>query len=159
MSAADTLRFSAELRPHRSLDRRGLVLVMGLLGGLNLLVGLSFAVLGAWPVTGFCGLDMALLGLAFYFSCRAARDREVLVLTDDLLVVRRTIGGRTAEWRFQPYWVRLRQDDETLEAPHSLTLSSHGATLAIGRFLSPVERCNLARDLDAALARHRAAPG
>ena len=82
-----------------------------------------------------------------------------LALSDAALVVRRITGSRTAEWRFQPYWVRLGHADETLEAPNSLTLSSHGTTLAIGRFLSPPERRSLARELDVALSRHRSAPG
>lgn len=159
MSATSPVHFSAELRPHRSLNRRGLVLVMSLVLGINLVVGIAFGLVGAWPVAGFCGLDVVLIGLAFHFSYRAARDREHLLLSDAALVVRRITAGRVAEWQFHPYWVRLRHDDEALEAPNSLTLSSHGTTLAIGRFLSPPERRSLALDLNVALSRHRSAPG
>jgi uncharacterized membrane protein len=62
--------------------------------------------------------------------------------------------GQTRRWVFQPYWVRVQMDDPP--RPESrLTLSSHGRSLAIGSFLTPEERLDVARALSAALAASR----
>ena len=38
---------------------------MAVIGGINLAAGMVFYVLGAWPVVGFMGLDVALVWWAF----------------------------------------------------------------------------------------------
>jgi uncharacterized membrane protein len=149
--------FDVVLQPHRSLNRRGLAWILGLVGAVSLVVSIGFAAIGAWPVSGFFGLDVLLLCLAFRWSFASARDRECLRLTDDALIVRRETRGRAREWRFNPYWVRLLHETGH-DGSDTLTLRSHGATLAIARFLSPPQRRDLAVALDAALRRHRAAP-
>ncbi len=53
------LYFDAWLRPHRSLTRRGLALVLALAAVPSFGLGLVFLSLGAWPVTGFLVLDVS----------------------------------------------------------------------------------------------------
>src|SRR5207245_10035035 len=72
--------FERVLLPHRSLPPRGFHLLMLLLGLLSLAVGIGFVAIGAWPVCGFFGLDVAALYLAFRLSYRSARRREILRL-------------------------------------------------------------------------------
>ena len=100
---------------------------------------------------GFFGLDIALLYLAFRLSYRSGRLREAH--TRD----RRRGGGpahrpngRTTEWRFNPYWLRIALD-EPVEHHSQITLSSHGRSLVIGAYLAPEERASLVRALRAAL--------
>ena len=57
--------FDATLRPNRSLDRRGFVLLLSLMTALNLVVALNFVRAGGWPILPFLGLDIAGLILAF----------------------------------------------------------------------------------------------
>ncbi len=71
MSAA--LYFDAWLRPHRSLTRRGLALVLALAAIPGFVMAIVFMSLGAWPVSGFLGLDVVLLYGAFRLNNRAAR--------------------------------------------------------------------------------------
>ena len=61
-----TLYFEAELHPHRSLSRKGLLLVLGgmMLGSLYVTTLMYF--LGAWPVIGFNGADIALAIFLFW---------------------------------------------------------------------------------------------
>ena len=58
----ETVRFSTLLRPHRSLSANGFKWLIRVLLLANLLVALPMYFLGAWPVAGFCGLDVALSG-------------------------------------------------------------------------------------------------
>jgi uncharacterized membrane protein len=48
------------LRPHRSLSPTGFWILMGVLAGVSFSAGTVFWLLGAWPVIGFMGLDVAL---------------------------------------------------------------------------------------------------
>jgi uncharacterized membrane protein len=150
--------FDAWLRPHRSLTRQGLAVVLALATIPSFGLGVFFLSLGAWPVTGFLGLDVALLWLAFRLNNRAARECERVQLSDtELTVDRHSIDGRAERWSFQPNWLRIAMDDPP--RPESrLTLSTHGRSLVIGQFLPPAERLEVADALRDALRRWRA-PG
>lgn len=149
------LAFEAELRPHRSLSPLGFRLLMAAVAAPCLVAGLIFLSVGAWPVFGFLGLDVALLYLAFRLNYRSGRLVETVSLSgDELIVTRRFPDGRLREWRFAPYWVRV-----TLESPHRhdsrLALSSHGRHVVLGAFLTAEERLEFASALRDALARWR----
>ena len=118
MSAGTDVFFERVLLPHRSLQPRGFHILMLLLGFVSLAVGIGFVSIGAWPVCGFFGLDVALIYLAFRLSYRSARQREILRLADDAFTVERVdIYGERRVWQFQPFWLRVI----LLERPDSRT--------------------------------------
>ena len=150
--------FDAVLTPHRSLPRAGFLVLIGVFAALSVAVGLFFFLLGAWPVIGFCGLEVVALYVAFRLSYRSGRLREELRLSAERLTVRRFApSGTMREWRFQPFWLRVDIDDPPANDSR-LTLSSHGRSLAVGSFLTAPERFDLAQALRAALARLRGRP-
>ena len=143
------------LMPHRSLSPAGFWLLMALISGVSFVSGMYFMLKGAWPVTGYFGLDVMLIYLAFKASYRSARLHETVKLTEQALVVERVSpSGRRARWTFQPYWLRVQMDDPP-EHDSQLTLTSHGRSLVIGSFLSPDERLMVAEALKDALERCR----
>jgi uncharacterized membrane protein len=147
------LVFDADLRPHRSLSPRGFVILMAAVAGVSFVGGMVYLLLGAWPVFVFLGLDVLLLWWAFRLNFRSAKTVETLRLSTDALIVRRvTPNGTAQEWRFQPYWLRVRLEQPTPEESR-LVLTSHGRSLPIGTFLSTEERVELAGALKDALAR------
>ncbi len=157
MSATTGVFFERVLLPHRSLPPRGFHLLMLLLGLLSLIVGIVFVALGAWPIVGFFGLDVAALYLAFRLSYRSARRREVLRLAgEDFTVERIDIYGERRLWRFQPFWLRIVLEERADES-NRLLIASHGRSLVIGDFLAAPMRRELAASLRAALSRWRAA--
>jgi uncharacterized membrane protein len=146
------------LRPHRSLPPSGFRLMMLLLGLVSLVCSLGFVLIGAWPVCGFFGLDVLLIYLAFRASYRSGRARETVRLAgDDVTVEKVSVRGELRFWRMQAFWLKVRLI-ENGDDSNRLLLTSHGRTLAIGGFLSPPERRDLAGELDAALRRWRAVP-
>jgi len=154
---SEGLFFERVLLPHRSLPPRGFHLLMLLLGLLSLAVGIGFVALGAWPVCGFFGLDVAALYLAFRLSYRSARQREVVRLAgDDFTVERVDIYGERALWRFQPFWLRIILE-ERADRSNRLVVASHGKSLVIADFLGAPMRRELAHSLRAALKAWRAA--
>ena len=152
---ADPL-FDAVLTPHRSLGPLGFRLLIGALAAVSLAAGLAFALQGAWPVMGFFGLDVLLVYWAFKANYRSGGLYETVRLTRDRLDIRRVASdGDMRRWSFQPYWLRVDLRDAA-DHHSRLVLSSRGERVAIGSFLAPEERAELAAALDAALARLRA---
>jgi uncharacterized membrane protein len=147
--------FDAVLHPHRSLGRRGFLVLMACLGSVALALGSAFLLIGAWPVFGLLGLDVALVWLAFRINYGQARLYERVRLTERALTVQRVDHrGRGRIWQFQPHWLRVSMDDPP-EHDSQIRLSSHGRQVIVGSFLSPEERLDFARALDAALDRLR----
>lgn len=150
------LRFDAVLAPHRSLSGRGFLVLMAVVVAVNFAAGMLFLLKGAWPVFGFCGLDVALVYWAFRTNYRAARAHETVQLSDEELRIRRVDAkGRARGWSFQPYWVRLEEvayPDETKD----IYVVSHGRALEVAHCLSQPERLDFARALGGALARLKA---
>ncbi len=148
--------FDVLLHPHRSLGRRGFVILMSLLAALSLAVSLPFLLHGAWPVAAFSGLAVTVVYLCFKRNYRAGRAVETVRLDDAELVVSRTLpDGPTERWRFQPFWLRVAVE-RPLRPDSRLYLSSHGRRVAVGNFLTLQERLDLADALKAALSRWRA---
>jgi uncharacterized membrane protein len=147
-------KFSLILRPNRSLSQRGFLWLMALFGGASFALGIYFWSLGAWPVFGFFGLDVALLYFFFRLNYRYARRYETLAMRDGNLIFGQVSAtGLSREWSFDPYWVRLKlerigQDGEDIG---NLILSSHGKYVSVGAFLSPEERAELAARLQLSL--------
>ncbi len=155
-AVAQAVHFNATLVPHRSLSRRGFRLLITVLLVANLLIGLPIYLLGAWPVIGFMGLDIALVIVLFRLNYKSGRLTETLTLTDDALIVTRIDPeGLVEESRLDAYWLRVEMDDPP-EHESRLTLISRGNRLVVGRFLTPDERLEVAKALRTALARVKA---
>ena len=150
--------FERVLLPHRSLPPRGFRLLMLFLGLVSLAIGVGFVSVGAWPVFGFFGLDVAAVYLAFRLNYRSARRRERLRLAGDAFTVERlSVRGHRLTWRFQPFWLRVVLEERDPDW-NRLYLASHGRVLAIGDFLPPTARRELAQALREALVRWRQTP-
>lgn len=153
----ETLFFDAWLHPHRSLGRKGFIVMMVVVSTFSASMSLWFFQHGAWPVPGFCGLDVLGLYWAFRTSYRRARLAEAIQLDQDNLTVRRFLpGGKVQMWRFEPYWVRVQMDDPP-QPESQFALSSHGRRLVLGSYLTPDERLEVAQGLRDALRRREGA--
>ena len=154
MDAGNSKPWQAILTPHRSLSKQGFLAVMGLVIGINLVVGGVFTAMGAWPVAGFAGLDVLIVWWAFRANFADARQLERISITDHELVFDRVREKEPPEQRrFVRRWVRVELDeDHERELIGELSLVSGQTRLAIGGFLAPEERKTLARALRQALA-------
>jgi uncharacterized membrane protein len=151
--------FSAVLTPHRSLSRGGFIVLMLVLGGISFATGMVFLLAGAWPVFGFCGLDVLLVYLAFQVSYRRAKAYEQVTVTPSELTVRKVSHhGRISEWTLNPLWVRLDRVVHAEFGIERLFLVSHGRRLAIAGFLGPDEKASFALALSAALGEAKRGP-
>jgi uncharacterized membrane protein len=143
------------LLPHRSLPPRGFHLLMLTLSLISLAVGIGFVSIGAWPVIGFFGLDVALVYVAFRLNYRSARRSETIRLAGDAFTVEQvSVRGERRMWRFQPFWLRVILEERGDEW-NRLLVASHGRSLMIGDIVTPAARRELAASIREALKRWR----
>ena len=151
--------FSAIITPHRSLTPRGFLIFMLCIGALSFISGMSFLLRGAWPVFGFCGLDVLLVYWAFRANFRSARAYEEVTVTASELTVRKVSHrGGVREWTLNPLWVRLDRIVHEEFGVERLFLVSHGRRLTIAGFLGPAEKASFAHALSDALGEARRGP-
>ena len=153
--ARDEPQFRAILTPQRSLSPTGFLVLMSALSAISFVSGVVFLTMGAWPVSGFFGLDVLLVYVAFKLSYRSGRLCEIVELTPAKLRLTRVHpSGRREQFDCNPYWARVN----LLEGPDGRTdlkLLSQGREEALGRFLTEDERRDFARVLRGALLEAR----
>jgi len=150
-------QFRAVLMPHRSLGPTGFMVLMAAVCLVSFGTGTLFYLLGAWPVIGFMGLDVALIYIAFKLNFRALRLYETVDLSADALTVTRVApSGKAKSWSFNPYWVRLSLQ-ERIGRSSELSIASHGKRLVFASFLTDSEREDFASALSSALSAAKSA--
>ena len=153
---AAPLYMDAVIKPNRSMSRRGLHVVLGLMIAFNLMVAVFLLVLGAPPVLPFLGLDVLAVGLALRASFRAAeRSERVRVTAEAVTVSREDEKGARVVWTSPTAFTRVGVDQPgEHEARVRLMMSRRRLTL--GRALSPPERVEFADALQRAIRDARA---
>jgi uncharacterized membrane protein len=129
-----------------------------LLGFYVVLCGISFAVAAFWwwhgarLVMPFAAIELLATGAAMLLYARHAADNESIALAPDRLTVEHASGNRVEHVEFQPMWVRVEPEsgDGSL-----VELSGQGRRIAVGRYVRPELRRQLADELRVALRHSR----
>jgi uncharacterized membrane protein len=151
--------FSALVRPHRSLNRTGFLVVMTFVIVVSFAAGVAFLWMGAWPVLGFFSLDALAIYWAFRIYFRNAKAREEILMTPSELRVRRVSHrGHVVEFTFNPLWVQLDRKTHPEFGIEKLYLVSKGRRVSVASFLGPDEKASFANALMAALQAARRGP-
>jgi uncharacterized membrane protein len=140
----------AVLAPNRSLSRQARRLLILAFAIANALPAAFFLAHGAYPVSGFMGLDVLALIWALHVNDCAGKARErVLVSPASIQVTRRRPNAREQHYAVSPLWARV------LEDTRAVRISAGGADVFVAGFLAPFERAAFAEALKEALARAR----
>jgi uncharacterized membrane protein len=110
-----------------------------------LLVAVVFAVLGAWLILPFAGLEAVALYLAFSWIARHAGDSELLEIRGNAVVLVVTERAHTRQYEFNCAWAQLVVDGHANGM--RLALRSHGREIEVGRYLDGSGRRLLAQTL------------
>jgi len=131
--------------PNRSLTRTGLGVVAGLCGTMLLPALLYAALIGAWPMLPFLGLELVVLAGVFLYLYRHQDDYEEIIIGSEQVGIRRRLGREQETLSFPRYWVRLvvEPGDRAQRTPR-LWLRSHGQREELSRHTSAVTRQALA---------------
>ena len=158
-STANPPPFTAVLTPHRSLSRSGFVIVMAAISAISFIVGFAFLWMGAWPVLGFLGLDVALIYWAFKLNYRDGRASETIEVTPhQVRLTRYDPDGNASAVDFNTYWVRLVLEERS-DGRSLLSLVNRGERVRFADFLSDDERREFAEVLSGELVLARSRTG
>ena len=156
MQARGTGRFI--LHPHRSLSPRAFLILMTFISTVSFVAGMAFLMMGAWPVFGFFGLDVALIYFAFRLNFRDGRIYETIDISPSQLTLTRVHpAGKREAFEFNPYWARVRFKELAPDGRTALSLAAQGHEVTFAQFLTDEERLDLAQALNDALLKARTA--
>jgi uncharacterized membrane protein len=151
----DALLFEAVIVPHRSLSRRGLTILFGVITALCGLTAFRFWLIGAWPVIGFSVVEIGLALWLISLSARQARATELILLTEQALrIVRVDARGRRQECTLNPAWLNVVVEELPGRVP-KVALVARDVREEIAGTLGETEKRDLATALGAALHRRR----
>lgn len=139
------------------MGRKGVRTVVALVAILATIPGIVFFSLGAWPIVGFMGLDVALIWWALVAHQRDGKRYEEVTLWPDQLELKQVDGsGKHVLTRFNPYFVKLVIDRDFNERTTALHLRTRDQDVVIGAFLNQDEKSSFAKAFGTALKRARA---
>lgn len=138
--------FRVTFKPNSALSAASKQKVVVLLTVIPCLVGLGFALIGAWLILPFVGLEIVALAYAFYYINSHESDYESITIEGDSLVVQRSVGQQLSQQVINPYWVKVVQHELANGELH-LYLQSHGKETEVGRYLTRKQRELLAKQL------------
>jgi uncharacterized membrane protein len=149
--------FSARLTPHRSIGERGYRVVIAVVAVAATVPLITFSSMGAWPIVGFLGLDVALIAWAMWAALNEGKRYEQVTLWRDQLELKQVDGtGKETLVRFNPSFVKLVVDRDYNERTTGLHLRTRDRDVVIGAFLNQDEKSSFAKAFGTALKRARA---
>ena len=154
-STAKPQPFRAVLTPYRSLSPPGFLILMVAIGTVSFIVGFAFLWMGAWPVMGFFGLDVALIYWAFKQNYRDGHASETIEVTPhQVCLTRHDPDGNASAVDFSTCWVRLALDERS-DGRSVLSFVTRGQRVPFADFLSDAERREFAEILSGELSSAR----
>ncbi len=130
------------IRPNCSVQWRDVVRFYAGIAVVSVGIAAGFAFKGAWLVLPFTGLEMLVLGAAFYVVSRRSADwQEVAIEGDSVLVTNSSAQRQGSALSFQRAWVRVELEDAMVKGhPSRLIMGSHGRHVEIGSCLNEKEK-------------------
>ena len=149
-SRADSPPFVHHTVPNRSLDVRGRRVVLAALGITTLGVASFAALVGAWPVMPFAGVEVALVFLAFHIVAAHDKDFEHLEIGAHEVSVESRDAASFTRLTANLAWARVVMDERGESC--TLGLAYAGRMVPLGRLMSDEGRRDLARRLRGRIA-------
>src|SRR5262245_21234451 len=104
MGYSEATGYTLVARRNNSLSSTGRLVVYGFLFVVSVGIALAFAMLGAWPILPFAGLEMLVLFLAFRYVDRHAADYERIAIDRDRVEVEFCEAGTHRRHELNRLW-------------------------------------------------------
>lgn len=143
IDVSQAAEFSLVARRNNSLSPSGRFLVFVFVFAVSIGIASAFAMLGAWLILPFAGLEMLVLYLAFREIGRHADDYERIAVGCERVRVELCETGEMSNHEVSRYWARVVASRDG----QYVALRSHGRELAVGRHRNDEQRLELARNL------------
>lgn len=147
-SVRPQLAFRRLMRRRHSLSRRAALVLFGTYVLLTVGLGLGFALMGAWLILPFVGLEIGVIAAVMFAVGRRARDYELVVVDADFVRLVRRQGNNKACFEFRRYWAQVSLARAEVDwYPARVLIRSHGREVEVGKWIGEDARAALAADL------------
>lgn len=123
-------------RPNQSATWRTNLLVLLALSVPSLGIAIGFALLGAWPILPFAGLELMALAGALYYVNWKLQYRHVITVSDDSVRIDKGYYAPRESWQFtrQATGLAITPEKHPWEGP-ALSLHDRNESVRLGEFL------------------------
>jgi uncharacterized membrane protein len=132
-------------RPNQSATWRTNLLVLLALAIPSLTIAIAFALLGAWPILPFAGLELLALGSALYYVNWKLQYRHVITFSADSVRIDKGFYVPKESWKFprQGTGLAIVPEQHPWDGP-ALSLQRTGESVLVGEFLNRDDSLKLA---------------
>lgn len=134
MVATDLERSTFVAKPNNSLSPQGFIWLFVGIVAITMTVAISVALVGAWFVLPFAGLEILAFACTFHYVLLHYGDYESITLTANEMVVEKCNCKRSERFVFQRYWAKVMLR-EASDGTCGLFIGSHGKEIEFGRRL------------------------
>lgn len=136
------------LTPNKSMTWETNKKILWVMFAVNLLIGISFAAIGAWLILPFAGIEVLLVGAGMYYVCWKLNFQETISLDGDQLKLQKGVYYPKRSWHWQKQQTVLYKKPSVyrMSAP-TLTLKHNNEEVEIGEFLNRQEKILLRESL------------
>ena len=150
LESGEKVQFGIVSRRHNSSSPHVRLLVFGSLGMFTLAIGLAFALIGAWPIAPFAGLECLALFIAYCWLRRHDEDYELITIEGNDVIVETRNGSKRERVPMSRFWAQVVVEDVT-GGRKRVFLRAHGRQIEFGRLLSDEAKLSVAKRLRAKL--------
>ena len=131
------------IQPNRAASWRTNQIFLLLIGSLSVLIAGGSAVLGAWLILPFAGVEILLLVSLLWYVNTVHSRQEVVHFSDVEVVVEKGRNVPVLKWKCLRPWCRFNLYKSHPWYPQRLKLRCHNREIEIGEFLPESERSEL----------------
>lgn len=123
--------------PNRSASWQANKVVLIAMCCLSGVIATGFALVGAWPILPFAGLEMLALGSALYYVCWKLRYRHVVIVEDARVLIQKGHYHPRQQWCFarDSTSIQVTTQPHPWDAP-LISLCHRGEQVSLGEFLN-----------------------
>tara|TARA_R110002110_G_scaffold91264_2_gene237476 strand:+ start:97055 stop:97525 length:471 start_codon:yes stop_codon:yes gene_type:complete len=123
--------------PNRSSSWRANLWVLLALAVPSLGAAIGFALMGAWPILPFAGLELLCLGAALYYVNWKLQYRHVIIFTDSSVRIDKGFYAPRQTWHFQraAAGLAITPEKHPWEGP-LLSVQAQQQSVSLGEFLN-----------------------
>lgn len=136
------------LSPNKSMDWETNKKILLAMFVVAMVIGLSFAYIGAWLILPFAGLEITLVGIGMYYVCWKLNFKQTIRIQHESLRVQKGVYFPKQEWHWQKQHTSLlRRDSHYRMSAPDLYLKHLNEQIEIGEFLNRKEKLQLRQEL------------
>jgi len=116
---------------------------------VNMTIALAWAMLGAWMILPFAGLEIFLVGLGMYYVSWKLNFKEIIVIEADSMTIQKGVYFPKQEWRWQKSQTSLlKQSSKYRMSAPNLYLAHLDEQVEVASFLNRTEKLTVRTHLN-----------